>query len=360
MRITHLKRFAILLFLGSALCAPGFEGFGYRSYTAGHADIGIRLVEGQLVGYWKNDAITVDGKETSPDSDYAAGEIRALGIFDAATPPLKRPAPAQWDFLGVEAGEPIYILPAGGVPNTVPYLGFTTEDPSLPSLGASAYRFTLVDMTGPVDGVFSLFTSASAKPMNTMHGFPAGSITMSSGNHEHYNWAFSHPGTYDLYFEFEALSGNTVITNGSDMFRFQITDGGGFDSYDHWRRTVFTPEQIADDAVSGPSASPFADGVSNVQRFAYGNNPSVQFIWITDNDHMIPGVDAYLRQDSGLNTMAEFATELAPPNWANTGLHLLQSERIFHDPGMERRQYRIQHPDVPRGYFRLRADLPLP
>ena len=334
-----------------------FDGFGFLPYTREHMDIGVRLIDGELVGYWKNDFATINGQTTTPD--YAANELRALGIFDADTPPLNRPASSDWDFLGVEAGEPIYILPSGGVPNTVPYLGLSTEDPSLSALGADEYSFTLVDMTGPEDGVFSLFVGSDNVPMNTSTGFPAGTLMIEAGDHLHYNWGFSHVGTYDLYLEFEALAGGTVITSSSDMFRFQITDGSGFDDYEHWRRTVFTPEDIVDEAISGPSATPLDDGISNLQRYAFGDTGSAELIWLEHNGSLVPGIEARMRFLSGdLAPVAEFTPQLVPADWDPADLILIDSESVHHDPGMEIRTYRVDHPESDAGFLRLRSSMP--
>lgn len=335
--------------------------FGYLPYTAGHMDVGVRVVEGELVGYWKNDFATINGQITTPD--YAAKELRALGVFDANTPPLIRPAGPQWDFLGVAAGEPIYILPSGGMPNTVPYLGFSTEDPSLTAINADAYRFKLIDMTGPEDGVFSLFVGSGDVPLNTSGGFPAGSLLVETGDHLHYNWGFSHLGTYDLYFEFEAISGGAVIATGQDMFRFQITDGGGFDSYDHWRRTVFTLDAIENVTISGPDAAPLEDGVRNWQRYAFGDNPRLEWIWIEDNGQHYPGVQVRLRRQSGeIEPRVQFATALAPADWSSTSasLTLVEQESIFHDPGMEIHTCRVDPLDQPLGFLRLQSEPTVP
>lgn len=197
----------------------GTSGAGpYLPYTDGHMDIGARVVGGELRGYWKNDGATVDGQTTYVD--YAADGLRALGIFDDDTPPLLRPAGAQWDFFGVAAGEPIYILPSSGIPATLPYLGLSSEHPTLAAY--DELRITLVGMTGPAGGVFSLYSSSANVPINTLNSvFPAGSVTMDIGDHLHFNWAFSQLGVYDLTFQFEALGGDPVLT-GTDVFRFDI------------------------------------------------------------------------------------------------------------------------------------------
>lgn len=341
------------------LTTLGFDGFGFLPYTRDHMDIAVRLEDGELVGIWDNDFATINGQINSAPT-FPAAELRALGVFDEVTQPLSRPAGSQWDFLGVAAGEPIYILPSGGTPNTLPYLGFNTEHPSLGSLGADDFRFTLVDMTGPEDGVFSLFVGSGNVPMNTLTGFPAGSLLIETGDHLHYNWGFSHIGTYDLYFEFEALSNSTVVATGSDMFRFQITTGGGFDGYEHWRRTVFTPDQIEDETISGPHATPLDDGVSNMQRFAFGDEATFEWVWIEEDGDLFPGIRSFMRQDSGMDISAQYATQLVPPDWDDADVTLQESESIFHDPGMEWRTYRINHTHIPTGFFRLRSVLPAP
>lgn len=332
------------------------EFFDYRAYTDQHMDIGPRIQEGLLVGYWKNDSATIEGVINTAE-DFEAHELRALGIFDAETPPLIRPAGTQWDFLGMEAGEPIYILPSGGVPNTLPYLGISTEHPSVEAY--EDFRITLTAMTGPANAVFSLYTSASNILMNTRNGISPSEdfIELEGGGHEHYNWAFSHPGTYDLMFLFEILDGDSVIHSGTDRFRFQITEGDGYDNYAHWRRTHFSPDDFQDDTLSGPDADAgLAIGqpkhFTNAQRFAFGNDPTVEFTQVEVDSVLYPAVWLTLRKDTGgLDTFPEFTTSLLG-TWSDD-LTEVESERqrIRHDPGLERRLYRLHTPPAPGPLF---------
>jgi surface-anchored protein len=347
-----MKRISLWFGLNVVVLSASAQLFsGYQPYTDGHMDIGMRVVEGELVGFWKNDSATVAGGMTF--GNYPANGLRALGVFDADTPPLLRPAGSQWDFLGVAAGAPIYILPSGGMPATVPYLGLSTEDVSLSPLGVDEVRLTLLDMAGPAGGVFSLFTSSANRPMNTTNGFPAGALVMELGDHLHFNWGFSHPGTYDLTFQFEAMSGASVVLSGTDVFRFQITDGGGFAGYEQWRETVFSPAEIADAAVSGPAAMPLADGVTNLQRFLFGAGARAEWVWVEFGDQVYPGIEFLMRTDTGMEVAVEFATQLDAPDWRAEDLVLAESERIFHDPGMERRVYRLVATGSATGFFRF-------
>lgn len=183
-------------------------------------DIAVRLDGGNLVGFWKNDFATVDGSISSVPA-FDAGEIRAVGIFDEATPPLTRPASSQWDFLGVGAGEPIYILPASGSPNTLPFLGFSTEDSSVASFD-DIISFQLTGFSGPTGSTFNLYVSSSSIFMTgTSSSLTGPGINLEIGDHQHYNWAFSHMGVYDLTFSYSGELGTTTYT-GSDTFRFEI------------------------------------------------------------------------------------------------------------------------------------------
>lgn len=337
--------------------------FPYRAYTDAHVDIGFRIMEGQLECYWKNESATVDGHPTA--EDFSAHEIRALGIFDANTPPLIRPAGYQWDFFGVAAGEPIYILPSGGVPDTLPYLGFSTENTTVGVY--DDFRITFVSMVAPEEGVFSLYTGSTIS-MNSLLVDGNGQllhdhIEIEGGDHEHYNWAFSQLGTYDLTFRFEILDTSPPLLT-YQTIRFQITDGGGYDDYEHWRRTHFTPADILDDTISGPDADAGAAigqmlGFTNAQRFAFGNNPDVELTWIEIDDVIYPAVELYLRKDTGrLDTFPQTATDLILGNWTADDLIFVDSERIHHDPGLERRIYRLSTPSGPGPrFFRAGAEL---
>jgi len=182
-------------------------------------DIRIGFSDNELFGFWNNDQAFINGEINTTDK-FAASGIRVVGVFDAATPALLRPSDAIWEFLGVGAGDPVYILPSSGAATTLPFLGFSTEDPS--TAGFDAIRMSLIGMTGPTGGVFSLY-STSDWDMNTLGG-PTGSVLLENGSHYHFNLAFSQLGTYDLTFQFEALKNNSVEVVGSDVFRFQIVD----------------------------------------------------------------------------------------------------------------------------------------
>ncbi len=349
------------------------ELFEYRAYTSGHIDIGPRIVGGQIMGYWQNDGANIEG-QISNDAGFSTHEIRALGIFDDATPPANRPSGTQWDFLGVAAGEPIYILPFNGVPNTLPYLGFATEDESVGHL--AEINMILESVTAPPGSrvsVYRIFSGNITLLMSSELTPPNNTLTMTPGNHLHYSWAFSHPGTYDLTFRFEAFDlkqdhedfdrEENLIHSGTDTFRFQITDGGTYDDYEHWRRTHFRPDHISDNAISGPSVNAVNAlgetlGFTNAQRYAFGNDPTVELLFVEDAGDLWPAVRLHMRTGmTDLQTQPEFTTSLTQGEWTSDTLILVEDDPVYHDPGLKERIYRLDHFPVGPRFFRAGAEL---
>ena len=56
-----------------------------------------------------------------------------------------------------------------------------------------------------------------------------------------------------------------------------------------------------------------------------------------------------------LTVWAESATQLAPDDWQDGTLLLVEQSTIHHDPGLEERLYRLALPADSLGFFRLRA-----
>lgn len=322
-------------------------------------DLGIRLTNHTLVGYWKNDGAHVHGDISS--GDFPAFGIRALAIFDADTPAPLRPPGNQWNFLGVGPGEPVYILPSSGNLPNIPYLGFSTEDPSLSLIDPEpeTYRFTLTAMTGPSGSVFTIYLSSANVPINTTNGFPAGHIDVEPGDHLHYNLSFSRLGTYDLTFRLDALDGSEVLLTGNTTFRFHITDGSGFPDYHAWRITLLTPDDLADPARSDPLAQPYPDLPSNLQRYAFGDTATILWTNLSPTpDHILPGLVVHERVGTADLTLDILSTtNLLQPASHPASLTLEADHPIFHNPGLHRRIYRLDDPPQPFRALHQRAIL---
>lgn len=59
-------------------------------------------------------------------------------------------------------------------------------------------------------------------------------------------------------------------TSRRDVFFFLNEGGPGLTPFQAWQAANFTPAQLADPAVSGPFASPAGDGLTNLEKFAFG------------------------------------------------------------------------------------------
>ncbi|NBB80563.1 MAG: hypothetical protein GVY36_14155 [Verrucomicrobia bacterium] len=193
-------------------------------WTAGHGDLGIEYMgNNELELEWHlgedNEAVVIDGTSQTFGAEgqgFEAGDLTAQTNLSGT-----RQAGTQWDFIGVASGETFYVFPQTEDP-TVPFLGIGTEE-----LAASDWStdltYTLTSLTGP--GAFSLYTvdsfGAPAELISTDGGI-SGSVSQAAGTHEHYNWAFSKTGTYDLTFEVSGTHITDGLATGSETFSFSV------------------------------------------------------------------------------------------------------------------------------------------
>jgi surface-anchored protein len=165
--------------------------------TESHTDIAVR---------WQAGAFRLE----VADTDYGAS-YPPEGVVLAAGPSARRliPATASYRFLG-PAGASTWLLPQA-------------QDPSLPWLGLSSFvpggvlqgnlaHLTLESISGP--GHFQIFSvsgiGSPAVRINTADGIgPTDRVSLASGAHAHYNWAFSAPGLWKLRFR---IRGNLAAT----------------------------------------------------------------------------------------------------------------------------------------------------
>ncbi len=192
-------------------------------YTAGHGD-----VQAALEDNWLELKVTPDGFE------YENNEVLIYGNADALT---TRPAGARWDFLGVEAGQNLYVWSDNGAILTVPEQGFSGElvpggtvaaheitDPRIANTG-TYLRLQVVGMRSSEGGAYSVFTNDLASTrvwIATAEGVSsADSIWIQEGSHQHFNVAFSKKGYYEVDFvvsTFRDINGNGVYDQGLDPY----------------------------------------------------------------------------------------------------------------------------------------------
>jgi len=190
------------------------------------------------------------------DSDNAVThETDDALIYVGTTSLSSRPSSSAFDFVGVTAGQPLYVLPASQNVS-LPYLGFaaysttsvdidqyivTTESKSRRAGSARFLKLTLLDVDHfqadgtPGTGQFSVWQSGLSAPIVYMathndhvanansNGFDAtdgisadDALWITRGGHDHYNMGFTQPGRYEVSFRASAYigsNGNTSTAN---------------------------------------------------------------------------------------------------------------------------------------------------
>jgi surface-anchored protein len=185
------------------------------------------------------------------DSDNGVTHETAEGlIYVGAKALVTRPTGSQFDFLGVAAGQPLYVLPSSQNVS-LPYLGFasysttstdidqysvTTESKSRRSGSARWLKLTLVDvdhfqpdgsvgtgrfsawqsnLTGPVVYMANhndSIANPNANGLDVTDGISADdALWVTRGGHDHYNLGFTQVGRYEISFRVSAYVG----TNGN-------------------------------------------------------------------------------------------------------------------------------------------------
>ncbi len=214
-----MKTIPSLAIVAAITFFPLSSTFAQGIWTSGHGDISVAYGIDGLEGEWHlgedNEEVVVDGITLqSPDGfEYETDAITATLPFDRS---FLRPAGVDWNFLGANAGESVWVFPATSIEAVgIPYLGFGTEELN-PADWSSDITFTLTSAMGSgVDdgGFFSLYTTDEfgvPTAFATTFGGVSGFIAQAAGDHTHYNVAFTQTGVYEVTF---TISG-THVTDG--------------------------------------------------------------------------------------------------------------------------------------------------
>lgn len=183
-----------LLIFAGLLSAGLMTGHAQVILTNQHVDVGIGFEDG---------AWDLHVHDETNDVEYEPSEAVLFVAKEAMT---MVPNDPLYGFLG-RAGRPVWIAPQVQDESLL-FLGLGAEE--LPSglFQDDTVRLTLVCKRGP--GHFALFdTDAFGAPrvaMNTRDGVTdREGFNLVAGSHAHFNWAFSQPGTYRLWFVATAI-----------------------------------------------------------------------------------------------------------------------------------------------------------
>ena len=111
-------------------------------------------------------------------------------------------------------------------------------------------------------------------------------------------------------FNFQVTASNGVLPNAVAPYTVVIAPSSPYQS---WRVAHFTPAQLADSSISGDSATPAGDGISNLQKYLFGLLPFTH----ADNPAVLSNVGGHLvltfprsNAATDLTIAVEFSTDL--------------------------------------------------
>ncbi len=193
--------------------------------TEGEVDFGIKYDAAEGWEFELHD-------ETN-NVEYELGETLLVAPEDAR---LSRPGGVQWDFLGVGAGESVWVLPQNEISGLL-YFGVGSEEMTgdvFDSYFEADARVndrgrwiktTVAAVRGP--GQFSVWTTdQNGNP--TVWAATADGLQSSDalfgveGGHTHYNWGFTAAGRYEIDVVVSAFQGGALLQSDVATINFDV------------------------------------------------------------------------------------------------------------------------------------------
>jgi hypothetical protein len=230
--MTPTRKFSAVLIVVAAftILAGRPAGATPYNYVAGHGDIGLSYDSGsdslRIYLNFNASEVSTTGVLDANGNLLTSTQLNALqnpagtgewsmAEFRVVVPASQRflRAPgSDWDFVGVEAGEPYWELPQSPLQG-VPYFGFERRPTSLPDT-----TFTLGNvLSAPEGGIISAwqYDTSGENPdlglnryWSTAPDFESANAIALAGSHQHFNFGFSQPGLY----QFEIIGTTSATT----------------------------------------------------------------------------------------------------------------------------------------------------
>ena len=213
-------------------------------WTAGHGDIGIGYIDEDGAGpgtnfvlepHWHlgedGEVVVVDGV---PISDLSGFEYAPGGLIARTGLSATRASGLLWEPIGVASGETFYLFPNPENPTTA-YVGVGAEDLNPSDWNDGAVFLTLTGIAGSgvtAGGIFSFYElDGFGDPtffMSTENGIDGTDVfTVIAGSHEHYNFAFSQIGIYDITFLVSGVHNVDGAKSTSATYTFEVVPEPG-------------------------------------------------------------------------------------------------------------------------------------
>ena len=182
--------------------------------SAGHVDLGPRLIDGQWRAGLRHDA--------ESGAVWRDPNQTVLRVSDAAI--MTAPDSADYPFLADVAGKPVHVIPQTQNPSVV-WLGWNTQDPAVTATIDRGLTMRVGPVSGPGRAWLFLQSGTFGKPLLLADsGAAPGDVWIDSGTHVHANWAFSVPGTYTATVTFLGTTTAGEAVNASTTLRFAVGD----------------------------------------------------------------------------------------------------------------------------------------
>lgn len=181
--------------------------------TEGHIDLGPRLVDGQWVLAARDDTAKTPVWRRPTDMAFVLGENAVLRVPDNA----------DYKFLGVAPGTPVYVIGQNQV-SGVPWLGWNTQAPELSQAGVTGVKLQLVGHEGPGEVQVFLQSGNFGTPQvvwsTAQH--QVSEIYIDANTHTHANWVFTQPGVHLLQFKVLGADGSGNQISATALLRFAV------------------------------------------------------------------------------------------------------------------------------------------
>ncbi len=302
--------------------------------TIGHADIGLFISDGDTIIDHGDHTHTVDGEpawdlhvhDGENDEEYAPDQALFYVGPQALTTRSNGLELSDYDFLGVAAGQPLYILPATENPELL-FLGIGTEEIEVGTLVGGTAQINLVSVNGP--GQLSLWQFTAGAPnlaFATSDGVTqADTFTVLEGGHTHYNWGFTAPGRYEVTIEAAgAVVGHDELTKATATYYFSVDSLGRIQltessySVDEAGNVTLTVERVGgsdgpltvDYATAGGTATAGTDFAAFAGSLAFADGEtSKTIVFAASPDSNAEGLETtVVSLTAGASSPVEFGT----------------------------------------------------